>query len=57
MVIVYTMTENKHHFQIDALPENYTDMLPASFDNVQYVIQVMDGKTDVGTDLLHRSLI
>ena len=47
-VFEYTMTENKHHFQTDALPENYTDVPSASFANVQYVVPVMDGKVDVG---------
>ena len=30
----YTMTENKHHFQIDGSRENYTDVPLASFANV-----------------------
>ena len=33
-MIEYTMTENKHHFQIDGSRENYTDVPLASFANV-----------------------
>ena len=50
-VFEYTMAENKHHFQIEALPYNYTDVLPASFANMQHVIQVIDGNIDVGADV------
>ena len=51
------MTENKHNFQIDPLPENYTDVPPASFANVQHVVPVIDSNIGVGTDVLHRSII
>ena len=51
------MTENKHHFQIDALPEKYSDAPPGSFVNVQHVVPVMDGNIDVGKNVLYRSFI
>ena len=47
-VFEYTMTKNKHHFQIEFLPQNYTDVPSASFADVQYVVPVMDGKVDIG---------
>ena len=53
-VFEYIMTENKHHLQIDALPDNYTDAPSPSFATVQHVVPVIDGNIDGSTDVLYR---